>query len=191
MDGTELGRRIARLRAEAKARRRLATLWRMHPAMPAAASAADCLRSAKEPTRRLEPLRHRPGSEPTRGGRASRRGAVALGSDPLGLAVRDWTPARRSLPGTARRQAGSAPGGPRTEGRGRTGSRTAAASRRRTPPRRPHFSLPRRIFPAMVHRGGGGWPARRRRPMMRAVGPRPCAAPTASSISSAWEGAAA
>ena len=63
MDGTELGLQIARMRAESRARTRLAIPWRSQPA-DAAATAADCAESAKEPLRRFDALRRRPGPVP-------------------------------------------------------------------------------------------------------------------------------
>ena len=63
MDGTELGRQIARMRAEASARTKLTILWRGLPEM-AAATAADCVASAREPLRRFDALRRRPGPDP-------------------------------------------------------------------------------------------------------------------------------
>ena len=63
MDGTELGRQIARMRAESSARTKLTILWRGLPEM-AAATAADCMESAKEPVRRFDALRRRPGPVP-------------------------------------------------------------------------------------------------------------------------------
>jgi hypothetical protein len=63
MDGTELGRQIARMRAESSARTKLTILWRGLPEM-AAATAADCVESAKEPVRRFDALRRRPGPVP-------------------------------------------------------------------------------------------------------------------------------
>ena len=60
MDGDDLERRIGRLRADARALSRLAPLWRGKP--PAAsATAADCAKNARDPLRRLEPLRRRSG----------------------------------------------------------------------------------------------------------------------------------
>ena len=63
MDGIELGRRIARLRAAWRAQARAVFVWRGHPE-DAAATAADCVRSAKEPLRRFDALRRRPGPDP-------------------------------------------------------------------------------------------------------------------------------
>jgi len=61
MDGTELGRQVQRLRAQAKAQRKLALLARER-SRQAGTSAADCLRRAWEPSRRLEPLRRQVGA---------------------------------------------------------------------------------------------------------------------------------
>jgi hypothetical protein len=63
MDGHDLERRIGRLRADARALSRLALLWRGKP-VATAATAADCARTARDPLRRLEPLRRRPEGVP-------------------------------------------------------------------------------------------------------------------------------
>ena len=63
MNGIELGRQVARLRAEGKVRARLAAVWRGRPE-DAGATAADCVESAKEPLRRFDALRRRPGPDP-------------------------------------------------------------------------------------------------------------------------------
>ena len=63
MDGVELGRQVARMRAESRARTRLAVLWRSRSA-DAAATTADCVGSAKEPLRRFDALRRRPEQVP-------------------------------------------------------------------------------------------------------------------------------
>lgn len=51
MDGIALGRQIARMRTEARAWTRLAILWQSQSA-DAAATAADCMESVREPLRR-------------------------------------------------------------------------------------------------------------------------------------------
>jgi hypothetical protein len=56
MDGTDVWRRVSWSRQEAEARARAAALWRQDRDVPAG-TAADCLRVAKEPEKRLEPLR--------------------------------------------------------------------------------------------------------------------------------------
>lgn len=58
MNGDDLERRIGRLRADAQALSRLAPLWRGNPTA-APATAMDCARNARDPLRRLEPLRRR------------------------------------------------------------------------------------------------------------------------------------
>ena len=63
MDGDDLERRIGRLRADAKALSRLAFLWRGEPTT-ASVNAMDCTRNARDPLRRLEPLRRRSGEAP-------------------------------------------------------------------------------------------------------------------------------
>jgi hypothetical protein len=59
MDGIELGRRAARMRAASRAMTRLAILWRSRSA-DAAATAAEGVERAREPLRRFATLRHRP-----------------------------------------------------------------------------------------------------------------------------------
>ncbi len=73
MDGTELGRRVARLRAEGRARARSAALRRGQPEA-AAATAAECVASAKEPLRRFDALRRQLGPDPLPAWWAARRG---------------------------------------------------------------------------------------------------------------------
>ena len=63
MDGDDLERRIRRLRTDAKALSRLAPLWRGTPTATSA-TAVDCARNARDPLRRLEPLRRRSGEAP-------------------------------------------------------------------------------------------------------------------------------
>ena len=63
MDGIELGRQIARLRSAWRAQTRLAILRRSQPGA-AAATAADCVEGAREPLRRFDALRRRPGPDP-------------------------------------------------------------------------------------------------------------------------------
>ena len=63
MDGTELGRRIARLRAEARTQGKLAVLRRSSPETTAA-TAAECVANAREPSRRFDALRRRQGPDP-------------------------------------------------------------------------------------------------------------------------------
>ena len=60
MDGTELGREVARLRAEGRARARSAVL-RQHLSEATTATAADCVRAVREPLRWFDALRRRPG----------------------------------------------------------------------------------------------------------------------------------
>jgi len=65
MNGDDLERRIGRLRADGRVLSRLALLWRgRQEARPT--TAADCARNARDPLRRLEPLRHRPEEVPAR-----------------------------------------------------------------------------------------------------------------------------
>jgi hypothetical protein len=64
MNGDDLERRIGQLRADAKALSRLALLWRGRSAARST-TAADCARNARDPLRRLEPLRRRPGEATT------------------------------------------------------------------------------------------------------------------------------
>ncbi len=63
MDGTELGREVARLRAEGRARARFAVL-RQSPPQATTATAAECVRVVREPLRRFDALRRRPGPHP-------------------------------------------------------------------------------------------------------------------------------
>jgi hypothetical protein len=63
MDGDELGRQVARLRAEGRARAEAAALRRGQPGA-AAATAAECVAAAWEPLRRFDALRRRPGPDP-------------------------------------------------------------------------------------------------------------------------------
>ena len=63
MDGTELGREVARLRADGRARARFAVL-RQHLPEATTATAADCVRAVREPLRRFDALRRRPGPRP-------------------------------------------------------------------------------------------------------------------------------
>lgn len=58
MDGMDLRRRIGWSRAEAKAQAKFAPLRRTQYGS-ASATAADCVRMAKQPLRRLEALRRR------------------------------------------------------------------------------------------------------------------------------------
>ena len=73
MDGIELGREVARLRAEGRARAKSAVLRRSLPEATAA-TAAECVASAKEPLRRFDALRRRPGPDPLPAWWAARRG---------------------------------------------------------------------------------------------------------------------
>ena len=63
MGGDELGRRVARLRAEGRARAKSAALWRDHPEATTA-TAAECVQVVREPLRRFDALRRRPGPDP-------------------------------------------------------------------------------------------------------------------------------
>ena len=63
MDGDEVGRRVARLRAEGRAHAQAVALWRDHPEMTVA-TAAECVQAVKEPLRRLDALRRRSGPDP-------------------------------------------------------------------------------------------------------------------------------
>jgi hypothetical protein len=65
MDGDDLERRIGRLRTDARGLSRLALLWRGRPAATPA-TGADCARTARDPLRRLEPLRRRGGEAPVK-----------------------------------------------------------------------------------------------------------------------------
>ena len=63
MDGIELGREVARLRAEGRARARFAVL-RRSLSEATTATAADCVRVVGEPLRRFDALRRRLGPRP-------------------------------------------------------------------------------------------------------------------------------
>ncbi len=63
MDGIEFGQQIARLRTERRTRTKIAILWQSELAATQA-TAADCVRRAKEPLRRFDALRRRPGPDP-------------------------------------------------------------------------------------------------------------------------------
>lgn len=58
MSGDDLKRRVERQRADAKGLSKLTVLWR-GTQEGTSASGADCARNAKDPERRLEPLRRR------------------------------------------------------------------------------------------------------------------------------------
>lgn len=58
MNGDDLERRIVRLRADAKALSKLTLLWQ-HKADTTTTTAEDCAKNARDPLRRLEPLRRR------------------------------------------------------------------------------------------------------------------------------------
>ena len=73
MDGIEFGREVSWLRAEWKTRARVGVLWRRHPDA-AAATAADCAAAARDPLRRFDALRRRPGPDPLPIWRAARPG---------------------------------------------------------------------------------------------------------------------
>ncbi len=78
MDGDELGRQVARLRAEGRARTKIAVLWQSLPEATAA-TAAECVASAKDPLRRFDALRRRqPGPDPLPVWWASRHGGDPL-----------------------------------------------------------------------------------------------------------------
>ena len=77
MDGDEVGRRVARLRAEGRAQAKAATLWRDHSEMTVA-TAAECVQAVKEPLRRFDALRRRPGPDPLPVWWASRHGGGPL-----------------------------------------------------------------------------------------------------------------
>ena len=79
MDGDELGRRVARLRAEGRAQAKAAVLWRGHPDM-AVATAAECVQAVKEPLRRFDALRRRSRPDPLPVWWAARR---TSGGDPF------------------------------------------------------------------------------------------------------------
>ena len=63
MDGIELGRQVARMRAESTARTRLAIRGRSR-SPDAAATDAERVASALEPLRRFDALRRRTGADP-------------------------------------------------------------------------------------------------------------------------------
>ena len=65
MNGDDLERRIGRLQADARALSRLVLLWR-GKSEATSATAADYVRNARDPLRRLEPLRRRAGKVPAR-----------------------------------------------------------------------------------------------------------------------------
>lgn len=58
MNGEDLHRRIGHLRSDAKVSSKLALLWRSKPEATSV-TGAECARRAKDPQRRLEPLRRR------------------------------------------------------------------------------------------------------------------------------------
>lgn len=62
MDGMDLRRRMGWSAAEAKTLARVALLRCRQPRL-APVTAAECLRLGREPSRRLEPLRRRQGTE--------------------------------------------------------------------------------------------------------------------------------
>ncbi len=72
MDGTELGREVARLRAEGRARARFAVLRQSLPEATTA-TAAECVQVVREPLRRFDALRRRHGPHPLPAWRAARR----------------------------------------------------------------------------------------------------------------------
>ena len=79
MDGTELRREVARLRAGWRAEARLGLL-RRGQLEAAAATAADCVAGAREPQRRFDALRRRPVHVPMRWAvRPTTRGRLAVG----------------------------------------------------------------------------------------------------------------
>jgi hypothetical protein len=61
MTGNDLSRRVTDQRAEARSQARAALMGRAQSA-PASATAADCARAARDPLRRLEPMRRRTAS---------------------------------------------------------------------------------------------------------------------------------
>ncbi len=77
MDGDELGREVARLLAEGRARTKFALLWQSLPEATAA-TAAECVASAKDPLRRFDALRRQPGPDPLPVWWASRHGGGPL-----------------------------------------------------------------------------------------------------------------
>jgi hypothetical protein len=58
MNGDDLQRRIGQVRAEGKVISKLSSLWQRKVATTRL-TAADCAKAAKDPLRRLEPLRRR------------------------------------------------------------------------------------------------------------------------------------
>lgn len=58
MNGNDLARRVGGLSADGKAFSKLTLLWR-HKQAGSGATGEDCARSARDPLRRLEPLRRR------------------------------------------------------------------------------------------------------------------------------------
>ena len=56
MNGDDLQRRIGQMRAEGKVTAKLASLWQ-RKTETTRATAVDCAKAAKDPLRRLEPLR--------------------------------------------------------------------------------------------------------------------------------------
>lgn len=62
MDGKDVGRRVGWSRTEAKARAKLALLWRRRRGTDDGVTAVECLKNAKEPQWRFEGLRRRLGA---------------------------------------------------------------------------------------------------------------------------------
>jgi hypothetical protein len=58
MNGDDLARRIGNLRADGRRLSKLSLLWK-HKRTSSGTTAADCARIARDPLRRLEPLRRR------------------------------------------------------------------------------------------------------------------------------------
>jgi hypothetical protein len=63
MNGNDLARQIGQLRSDGKGLSKLTMLWRQKQATTGT-TAADCARNARDPERRLEPLRRRSVAEP-------------------------------------------------------------------------------------------------------------------------------